>query len=90
MNTLEAYRDHLGEMAAVQLRWTARELPTQLLTRTLSVLGWDQQTHMAPKGALPDSASPGIEVRCYTESAKRCSGRAAPTGARRMKTRGWS
>jgi len=46
VNTIEAYRNHLGEMAKY--------------VSALSVLGWDQETHMPPKGVLVRSEVRGL------------------------------
>jgi hypothetical protein len=46
LNTLDAYRNHLGEMAKYG--------------SALSVLGWDQQTYMPPKGVGVRSGVRGL------------------------------
>jgi carboxypeptidase Taq len=46
LNTLDAYRNHLGEMAKYG--------------SAMSVLGWDQQTYMPPKGVAVRSGVRGL------------------------------
>jgi len=53
VNTIEAYRNHLGEMAKYM--------------SALSVLGWDQETYMPPKGVLARSGVRGLLSKKMSE-----------------------